>query len=894
LEAVEPPYVSELTGVAEKSVELYVPLCKFDPSAQYYSEEKNLSQWAGPLANQFGLSGAVKAEEFARLCRGEDPVTGERMVRWKKAAEYRLNGKDVKSAEHRVGWDLGFSAPKSFSAAAVLGRDHEIRVAHEEASRIALDAVCRHVGAHLSGDRFELTGKWVAAVFHHDVARPVEGFTSVQLHDHCILFNMTRTAGGKTSAIDSSEVFNAKRLGTSIYHAELARRVRALGYGIVRGKWGEPEIAGYTRAFIDEVSKRDEEMKKYAKEHSVSIRAAALATRGAKHDVDRDEQLRQHVAIARSHGIDPEAIRLEAAGVKRSLRPLGQGELWKVAQTSVSHAIDSGFEREAVRDHRKLISLALDRALGSVGVKEVETAVESRFRSGELIELEGRIARSRVTTRQMMGLEQDNRTFIRSGQNTLEAITAEAGSYSTGLTKAQAKAVQGLLESKDRVVGLVGVAGSGKSTALRAVRQAAEAEGYSVICMAPTSRAAQELGKSAGIRDAMTLQAFLMRVEAPGPPEKRLLIVDEASMVSTRMFAEIRRKFLEGDRAILVGDTRQHQSVDAGRFFESAIASGMRTVCLDEILRQQNAALRHAVELLAEGNTVWGVGELARQGRVTEVKTDKERGEAVARDYVNASAPSLVMVSDNETRQARNEAVRERLKAKGTVTGKEQAVAVLEQRNQLTGADRRVAGNYEGGDTVRYSRGSKVVGVRGGECVKVLGVDAARNLLTVERKSGERLTYDPSRLRGVSVFREAERKFAAGDRLMFTAPWKQQAIANRTVGTVESIEEGGMLSVRLDSGRNLRFNVGEHPHLDYGYATTTFSGQGLTEARSLVDVNTEQSKELVNRRMFYVAGSRGREHLQVYTNNAADLAKKVARSVTKESALEVQQQGLSQ
>jgi ATP-dependent exoDNAse (exonuclease V) alpha subunit len=172
-----------------------------------------------------------------------------------------------------------------------------------------------------------------------------------------------------------------------------------------------------------------------------------------------------------------------------------------------------------------------------------------------------------------------------------------------------------------------------------------------------------------------------------------------------------------------------------------------------------------------------------------------------------------------------------------------------------------------------------------GEYARVTAVDRDQNLVTVERSDGGALTYDPRRLQGVSVFREDERQFSAGDRIQFTAPYKNARVANRQLGTIEKLDAFGRLGIRLDSGRDVDFNIGQHPHIDYGYAVTGHSGQGATADRVLIHVDTDDAGEkLINSRLAYVAISRGRYDARIYTNNAADLGSRLSRGVSKEVA----------
>jgi ATP-dependent exoDNAse (exonuclease V) alpha subunit len=108
----------------------------------------------------------------------------------------------------------------------------------------------------------------------------------------------------------------------------------------------------------------------------------------------------------------------------------------------------------------------------------------------------------------------------------------------------------------------------------------------------------------------------------------------------------------------------------------------------------------------------------------------------------------------------------------------------------------------------------------------VTGVDPKENRITIERENRRAQTYDPRRLSGVSVHRDAERKVSNGDRVQFTAPSRELHVANRDLGTVEHVNSNGDLRIRMDSGQEVRFNVREHRHLDYGYAVTSHSSQG--------------------------------------------------------------------
>jgi len=98
-----------------------------------------------------------------------------------------------------------------------------------------------------------------------------------------------------------------------------------------------------------------------------------------------------------------------------------------------------------------------------------------------------------------------------------------------------------------------------------------------------------------------------------------------------------------------------------------------------------------------------------------------------------------------------------------------------------------MAARYDIGDVLQYQRGSKEHDIAAKSFARVVDVDSANNLLTVEKQSGQRVEYNPERLKGVNVYKELDRDFATGDRLQFTAPDKRLGVANRDLGTIEAI-----------------------------------------------------------------------------------------------------------
>jgi ATP-dependent exoDNAse (exonuclease V) alpha subunit len=496
------------------------------------------------------------------------------------------------------------------------------------------------------------------------------------------------------------------------------------------------------------------------------------------------------------------------------------------------------------------------------------------------------------TTRAMIALEQDTIDRMRAGQGQhptlVSARPVEETSEWEQLNESQRRAVEQVLASRDQVTALDGVAGAGKTTTLAVIRAAAVHDGYRVEGLAPTSRAAQQL-ESAGIASE-TLQHHLAQLESPTGTTKHLYVLDESSLASTKQLNAFLHRLGAADRVLLVGDVRQHEAVEAGRPYQQLQEAGLQTVHLDTIVRQRDAAFRGVVEQLARGDVRPALEQLDSQGGLHEIPDREKRIQAIARVYLQAPADTLVVSPDNASRIALNAAIHHARQAAVQIDQTERHLRVLVPRQDLTGADRQWAVQYQPGDVVRYSRGSQTYGFAAGDYARVTRVNAEDNLLTVTRKYGVHVTYDPRRLQGVTVYREGERAFSIGDRVQFTAPDRQRQIANRELATIEHVTAGGRLKLHLDSGRTVAFTLKECPHLDHGYAVTSHSSQGQTANRVLVHVDTERAHEqLVNRRLAYVAISRGRFDAQIFTDDKARLMEALGRDISQRTAIAVGQ-----
>jgi conjugative relaxase-like TrwC/TraI family protein len=868
-----------------------------ETQSYYAKDDPLLGEWQGEMADRFGLSGDVSKADFMALANGQHPQTGEQMVKHRIAGEQtNPDGSVTKTVEHRAGWDATFSAPKSVSLTALVGGDERVRLAHREAVTAALYELERYTQARIGGNNpAEQTGRFVAAKFEHDTARPVDGYAAPQLHTHAVIFNVTEREDGSTRALQERAFFESQSYATAVYQSHLMYKLRDLGYELERGRSGAPEIKAYSQEYLDASSPRSAKIREHLERNGFSgpeaAEIAAHTTRERKQDLTKEQVLQAHREVAAEFG--NQASRVVAEARQRSIEHGIRQPSPVPAQEAITFARDHLFEREAVADERAIMTAALRRSMGEATFSEVRDQFSARREQGQFRTVGQRTYDSarRYTTPETLAAERANIQQVRDGRHALAPMMTEREAFAQAATRSflndsQRRVVHEVLTSTDRVHGLQGLAGSGKTASLETIREGGEAKGYKVEGFAPTSRAAGQL-REAGI-EASTLQSFLARKVEDTPGQRHLYMLDESSLASSKQMRDFLQKVSPEDRVLVIGDIRQHQGVEAGKPFEQMQQAGMQTSQLDQIMRQKDAELLKAVQHLATGETEKGVELLAQQGRVTEVKNGIDRIAAIAKDYAAQPENTIVVSPDNQSRQQINEAIRTELQSTGQLSLDSREFQTLAHRSDLTGAGRTWAALYNVDDVIRYESGSNALGFERDSEVRVVGVDARTNTLTVQKHDGEQVSYDPKRLYGVNVFEERNRDFSLGERVQFTAGNRDLGIANRDLGTITALEERS-ITVHMDgkAGREVSFDPTEFRQLDHGYAVTSHSSQGLTADRVIANIDTDSSRSLINDRLAYLAISRAAYDARIYTNNAATLGERLATDVSKSAALDL-------
>jgi len=856
-------------------------------------EGEQSTEYFGKGANEAGLSGVIQDDQFAALLDGQAP-NGQLIGRYRDGERQHVNG-----------IDLTFSAPKSVSIAALVVGDKDVQRAHVEAVKTTMAFVESNIAQYRTAKdgvtEIHTGGKIVAGFFHHDTSRALDP----QLHSHVVMTNMVQGDDGNFRALHNVEIYRQKMPLGQLYRNALANNLERLGFETTRDDKGFFEISSMNETVMRTFSKRREQIEASLKDRGLSPDAkssalAALATRSSKKPVDRSELSQAWAEEVKSLGLDPnrllENLR-DPSRVQTSPSNLSPRDL---ALRAVDFAISHLSEKKSVYSHSETM----------VSILQYDKSVDPRLASQELSALladkvlysVNRKKGLHYTDKVNVQMETDNLRRMADAQGRTTGIDMRRVSEkvlrqtsdtalsrrlaNSSLTDGQKDAVAMALSSTEgKLVGIQGLAGTGKTYMMSTVVRFAAGRGYGVDGIAPSNKAVKELdGSIAGSR---TIENVLTRFEAggkDGDKSKTILVVDESSMLSSEgMNRVLRMAETRGyARVVLMGDIKQLDAVGAGSAFRQLQERGLPVALMTDIARQNTQEGRDAVIAAVSGNIAQAMEVMKT---VVEVGEGQGHRHAIARElaerYANLDASdrekTAVIVMTNAVRQEVNQGVQMLLQERGVLDGKKVEVDSLDPRN-FSQAEAGEVRSYQVGNIVLAPVAHKASGMQSDTLYIVTKIDEANERLTLSSPDGETVNLDLKpglRLaQKLAVFKPSKTEVFAGDSVKFRITDRDNGIVNSFQATVSEVSETSIM-LRTEDGETKTLSTDSlaAKGMQLSYSATAHDFQGSTVER--VYLGMSSTEQLATQKAFYVGLSRMVSETHLVTDNAANLTQRI-------------------
>ncbi len=888
-------------------------LSKHLRSNDYYEEGKQVEgEWIGKGAERLGLEGAVETEHFERLRTNRHPFTGKRLTDRRNVVAKVANRKTGRVEERKpiTLHDITISAPKAASIAAIVGEDERVIHAWKASVRLAVRemenfaAVRLRTGEFRNSEKLRVTGNVTTALFFHDSSRELDP----QLHAHAVMMNVSFDAErGKWLALQRRAMMEASVYVRQFVYHDFARRLNQLGYEVSGAKGGEGvEIAGISadvkQVFSERTRQRIEFEKRYKQVfgHQPSKRrveqfikdikgAAEVRFRAEYKSAFRKEPAATLVAEFVQNARNPKLTEISTPEVRRRQQEQLDKENLRAVENTVAEArrrSSKGVRPPASRSIKEAALKGLDHCLERTSVPRLGDALAAALRFGskkigdfdphglyaEMRSGPGKISDGYLmTTETVLQEEAAILRFAQSSKGKYDPLGDCQGAQLDLLDSGQRKAIVNLSGSRNGMAILIGDAGTGKTHTLARLDEAHRHQtGEGVIALAPTTRATAEL-QTNGYPDAVTVSAFLNSARLQEGATGRALLIDEAGFLSTKQLATLvdianERRL----RLVLVGDTKQHESVERGSALRNVIDSKIiKPERLMDVRRQQQEEHRQLAKLLANGQSLKALENAEALGMVHEIADARELFREAARHYadeVEAGKETLVVIPTWEDIDWFNEEARHELKTRKLIHGEE-----IEIRGSAslswTEVERCHWQDYQPGMVLNFHRG--VGGMKAGESAIVNKVHD--NGVSVVRPDGTTVKIGRRQRNGFDVAEERSLKVAAGDELLFRANCPDIKVSNGERLKVVSVD-ADTKAVTLSEGKVLPDGFTQVSH---GHAVTSHKSQGASVDQSILVVGPS-SLPASNLRQFYVSNTRFKEGHRLYAHNLKALKGAVA------------------
>lgn len=888
---------------------------------EYYQGDATAMQWLGRGAQYLKLDDNIDSKALLNLLQGLLP-----------------NGQKLQNprGEHRPGFDMTFSAPKSVSILAGLGVAPELIDFHDEAVKYAIS----HIESEFAEARVRRDGEMTYVKTDNllvaSFRQPSSRANDPALHTHCVTLNMTFLNGkARSLASDKSRTHgvveqiqnNAHYCGL-LYRQHLANRLKEAGFRLRLTGDGLFEIEGVPDIVLSEFSRRREDIERLMNERgwsgAKSASAATLITRTGKEE--HDLSTLQADWQERSQALDFDAKlfmqnrtlekisnnwfslvkeKLHAIIIQRGKNSLSSEN--NAALACVQVAIETLSQRTSVFTERALFaeglkhSLIYDKAIPAQLITDAiqhEKATQSLY-AASCPETQQTL----LTTPWLLTLETETIARIENNREAVAAIASRdeikafqkkrATTLVYPMTASQKEAMTVLLTTKGRYLAIQGYAGVAKTSMLAEARLLIEEKGYQLRGLTVASSAAHELQTKAGIRsDVFPIVHQELKKAPTGSLSKTIYIVDEASMLSSPQGHELLKQVERTQaRLVLVGDRAQLPSIQNGRIFGLIQDYGVEMAQMNDIVRQQNPVLKEAVIHAIQGNVQGALQKLDAQ----ELPTHEERVRWIASHWLSLTKEqrdaTLLFAPTHADRSAITQLIRDGLKTEGALKGASIMHPVLKSKN-LEPIQQRFIAYYQTGDVVRFNQPFHKNRIKSGDYYTVASITSKHrrdNVLPLTNEQGkitlfplkslpDYKTHTSSFERVLELYRVNALELRAGDKVMWTRNLKSEDISNGDILTLQAIQDNHLIFTTKDN--QSRLFEKNHPalkHLDYSYVLTNYKVQGkdATYGIGLMESYHHFGATMKN---FYVQISRAIHGMTLVTDNKEQLTQAILRN----------------
>jgi len=859
----------------------------FGKEDNYYLSEKDAkeaSQWWGEGAKRLNLNGKIEQDSLQNLLEGKLP--NGNVIGLQKDG----------TINHRAGFDLCFSAPKSISILALDGGDDRLYEAHVKAVKDTLKFIEKDCAqAKISQNEiisFENTENLAVALIGHTTSRKQD----LQLHTHCLVMNATEREDGKWRALASSKtksdvvngfaerIYNNQIYYGVLYKSFLASTVKGLGYEIENvGKHGLWEIKDVPKEARDIMSKRRKEIEvKIDKLGYQSLKANDIITLDTRDEKDPNLNLEEIKKVWRqelsSVGFSSQAC-IEKVRQRNLGQNLGQSsitpeEIKQNAKVAVQDAIGHLSQFNLKLDYNKLAEKSLEFAIGTNTHADISQALDKAIQNQSLIALDKN--QSTFVTKELLETEKAILHLVENGKNAA-SLKIKTQALDTVEAKQFSKTAVEILESKDRC-GLVEHGNMDGKELIKSLFSLAEASGKTVRILSPNLAMTHEVNQDIQ-RHPNSLWQWLV---AQGKPEVGVSVAKFNNEYKETLATPF-MGFRKDKDVVLVNSAEMLGNQDLKNLLELTEKSNAKVIFFNDSKGKQGVGAGNPIETLKEAgiaqHKVNSPPKLVNYiPELKQVKEDKARLQLLARTYAAKSdqerTNTLVLASSKAQLKSTNLAIREELKHQGKLSRIEQPITVLNPV-ALSRTESTLAAKYQKDMVVRIYKNSTPADW------KVTDIDKQRNLVILHNGSKQQL-WNPKTSDNFTVFQPETLKLVAGDKITATFSMPNLDLKNGSQFTVGKIDSKSL--ELLDGKKNHKFSIKEveNAHFDYNYATTL----NKSAKKPLDHVLIDAKAYTLDKNTLESLQTRAKKTVTIFTNDAASAQKRFGDNVIKQTAAE--------